>query len=373
MRKMSFWERMRGSLLGRFLVSALAMACGLLASRLLGTSIGAYAAFVVVLPAIAFCAWYAGIWPSIVSTILATAALKYWFIPPVQSIAFTSARGVIGELAFLTACGLLIAMAEAHGRENLRLREAETTLESRVKERTAELDHANKGLRELSAQLMKLQDDERRRIARELHDSVGQILAALTMNLTEVGSDLERLIKTAAKVLDSAALVQQMNQEVRTVSYLLHPPLLDEAGLASALRWYATGFAERSKIQIDLKVDENLGRLPQDLETTLFRIVQECLTNIHRHSGSAVASIHLTRNSDEIRLKVEDEGSGMSREKLDELMTDGTPGVGIRGMRERMRQFGGNLEIRSNDNGTTVEACLPVATLSEVTTSGVAA
>src|SRR5205807_8558684 len=141
----------------------------------------------------------------------------------------------------------------------------------------------------------------RRRIAPELHDSVGQMLAALAMNLSAVRSDVEQLAKTAATLTDSQTLVQDMSAEVRTISHLLHPPLLDEAGLLSAIRWYVEGYSERSKIRVDLQLDPQIGRLPAELETAIFRIVQECLTNIHRHSGSSSASIFITRDPDDIR------------------------------------------------------------------------
>jgi signal transduction histidine kinase len=237
-------------------------------------------------------------------------------------------------------------------------------LEERVLERTAELNAANQSLRHLSARLLQMQDEERRRIARELHDSVGQTLAALSMNLTTVRADIERLKKTAGTLADSEALVEEMTKEVRTISHLLHPPLLDEAGLASALRWYIEGFAQRSKIQVDLELPEDFDRLSQESETTIFRMVQEALTNIHRHSGSKLAKVRIYRSESGVRVEVEDRGKGMATEKQIELASTGTPGVGIRGMRERLRQLGGDLEIRSNREGTTVVAHLPLTNVS---------
>ncbi len=257
-------------------------------------------------------------------------------------------------------------MGETRRRENETLRGAEAQLENRVKQRTAELSRANDELCDLTARLMHFQDEERRRIARELHDSVGQNLAALIMNLNTVGTDIERLGQIGKVVSDSVTLAKEMNQEVRTVSYLLHPPLLDETGLSSALRWYVEGFSERSKIKVELELPEDFGRLSEDTEIAIFRTVQECLTNVHRYSGSAVARIELGRSASEIRLKVQDRGSGISAERLHEITEAGTPGVGIRGMRERMRQLGGNLEIRSDEHGTTVEARLPLAISSKV-------
>jgi signal transduction histidine kinase len=268
----------------------------------------------------------------------------------------------IGAAVFVAACALMVAIGEVSQRNNEMLRSAQGDLEEMVKQRTVDLDAANQSLGELTARLMKLQDEERRRIARELHDSVGQTLAALSMNLSAIGGDIAKLAKTASTVTDSAALVADMSADIRTISHLLHPPLLDEAGLSSALRWYIEGFAERSKIKVDLKVADDLGRLPRDLETAIFRVVQECLTNIHRHSESSVARVRVASSGGDVRVEVQDEGKGILAEKLGELISAGLPGVGVRGMRERLRQLGGSLEIKSAgaDKGTVVVARLPV-------------
>jgi signal transduction histidine kinase len=140
---------------------------------------------------------------------------------------------------------------------------------------------------------------------------------------------------------------------------LLHPPLLDESGLSSAIRWYIDGFAQRSSIKVDLDLPDDFGRLSPELETAIFRVVQECLTNIHRHSGSSIAKIRLLHVDGQVLVGVEDEGRGISPEKLEEMASGGTPGVGIRGMRERVRQLGGDLEIVSNGSGTAILARLP--------------
>jgi PAS domain S-box-containing protein len=228
-----------------------------------------------------------------------------------------------------------------------------------------ERKRAEESLRLLSGQLLHLQDQERRRIARELHDSAGQILAALGMNLSLVGSENGNIAPRAAKAIqESVGLVQELSRELRTISHLLHPPLLDEVGLASGLRSYLEGFTERSKIRVDLELPEDLGRLQQDSETAIFRIVQECLTNIHRHSESPVARIRIRRTDSEVSLEVEDRGKGIPPEKRQAMDSGGTAGVGIRGMRERLRQLGGSLEINSNDTGTVVVARLPVASTS---------
>jgi PAS domain S-box-containing protein len=228
-----------------------------------------------------------------------------------------------------------------------------------------ERKRAEESLRLLSGQLLHLQDQERRRIARELHDSAGQILAALGMNLSLVGSENGNIAPRAARAIqESIGLVQELSRELRTISHLLHPPLLDEVGLASGLRSYLEGFTERSKISVDLELPEDLGRLQQDSETAIFRIVQECLTNIHRHSESPVARIRIRRTDSEVSLEVEDRGKGIPPEKRQAMDSGGTAGVGIRGMRERLRQLGGSLEINSNDKGTVVVARLPVASTS---------
>ena len=230
-----------------------------------------------------------------------------------------------------------------------------------------ERKQAEESLRLLSGQLLHLQDQERRRIARELHDSAGQILAALGMNLSLVESENATIAPGAAKAIkECLSLVQQLSSELRTIAHLLHPPLLDEVGLASGLRSYLEGFTERSKIKVELELPEDLGRLPQDLETSIFRVVQECLTNIHRHSESAVARVRITRSDAQISVEVEDEGKGIPAEKRAAMDSGGSPGVGIRGMRERLRQLGGTLEVNSNGEGTVVVARLRVASTSPI-------
>ncbi|HEY8671443.1 MAG TPA: PAS domain-containing protein [Terriglobales bacterium] len=242
------------------------------------------------------------------------------------------------------------------------LSEARDHLEQRVQERTVELENANENLRDLSARLLQVQDEERKRLARELHDSVGQILAALSMNLSVVQSQAHKLDSIGAKaVADNAHLLRQASREIRTISHLLHPPLLEIAGLASALRWYVDGFAERSKIQVDLEIPSDFDRLPNDTELAIFRIVQECLTNIHRHSGSKTAEIRIRQEAGVLVVQVRDRGKGIPREKQMALTEAGRSGVGFGGMRERIRQLGGSLAIQSEENGTLVSAILKIA------------
>lgn len=321
---------------------------------------GDAAVFVLLLPAIAFSAWYCGIGPSVLAIILAAVGAWYGPLTTVHVFTIPAVAQSVLLLIFICCSAIVVAMAETRRRQNEKLLRAQGELESCVQERTADLDAANQNLRNLSARLLQMQDEERRRIARELHDSVGQMLAALSMNLSTVRGDIERLTKTANALADSENLVHEMTSEVRTISHLLHPPLLDEAGLSSALRWYVDGFALRSKIRVDLDLPEDFRRLPRESETAIFRVVQECLTNIHRHSGSPFAKIRLRQRDRQVMVEVADKGKGIPIDKQEEMATSGTPGVGIRGMRERIRQLGGSLDIDSNGTGTLVVVRLPI-------------
>jgi signal transduction histidine kinase len=211
---------------------------------------------------------------------------------------------------------------------------------------------------------LKLRDDERRHIARELHDSSGQIVVALIMNLAAIEAEAEHLSPKAVKACrECAELLQHMSKDLRTMSHLLHPPLLDEVGLPSALRLYVEGFAERSKIAVTLELSPEFGRLSSVAETAIFRIVQECLTNIHRHSGSPTARIRIARDDIEVRVEIQDEGKGLPP-SADDNSQGLKAGVGIQGMRERVRQLGGRCEISSGKGGTLVVATLPLTNTS---------
>jgi two-component system, NarL family, sensor kinase len=219
----------------------------------------------------------------------------------------------------------------------------------------------------MTARLLSLQDEERRRIARELHDQTAQTLFALTMDLdrlrgllgSEPAEEAERLLA------ESQALGEQALREIRTLSYVLHPPLLDQAGLACAVRWFADGFATRSGIALDLVEVQDVGRLPTEVETALFRVVQESLVNVQRHSGSATAGIGLTRDPDGVTLRVRDDGAGIPAKSATEASDEFAPvGVGIPGMRQRLRQLGGDLAVASDPRGTLVTARVPVPEVS---------
>ena len=260
----------------------------------------------------------------------------------------------------------------------LALRLAHEELEMRVNERTKELkqknlqilqqsealEMTNQGLRKLSAHLLQVQDEERRRIARDLHDSTGQTLALLSMNLSALETEaVDSNRKLAEGLSENIGIVKQISAELRTLSYLLHPPLLDEIGLESALRWYIDGFGQRSRIKVNLELPGRLERLSRNLETAIFRVVQECLTNIHLHSESPTAYIRLTQSSDKIILEVKDAGKGIPPEKLSKVTSSGLSGLGLRGMKERIKDFQGEMEIVSHETGTHIRFVVPFSAL----------
>jgi len=215
--------------------------------------------------------------------------------------------------------------------------------------------------------LLELQDEERRRIARELHDGVGQHLVALSLNTTMILREAATLSPDGAqRARENLALIGEVSKEIRTMSYLLHPPLLDESGLDSALEWYVQGFSERSGIAVKLDLPEDQERLPREHELCLFRIAQECLMNIHRHSGSVTARVRLSRTIGETKLEVSDDGRGIHHDA--ESKSGRNSGVGLRGMRERVRQLGGGFEIHSTSEGTRVTATLPETQRDEAAT-----
>ena len=231
----------------------------------------------------------------------------------------------------------------------------------------AELRRKTQQLEMLNARMTSLQDEERRRIARELHDSVGQLLAAIGMNSAFVAAESHKLSPDAGKRLsENAVMLAEASKEIRTISHLLHPPLLDEAGLASALRWYVEGFSERSKITAKLDIPKEFAGLSKEMELSIFRVVQECLTNIHRHAASPTAGIRVTQDEACLRVEIEDAGKGIPSETESAFGLLARAGVGLRGMRERLRQLGGTLQIQSNNHGTRVTAVLPVVGVTAV-------
>lgn len=232
--------------------------------------------------------------------------------------------------------------------------QAFSELEKQVKERTAELEQSNQQLRQLSTRLIRSQDDERRRIARELHDSAGQYLGAVSIALDVAKREQDSATR---KIAEAGEMARGCAAEIRTISHLLHPPLLEELGLESAAHWYVEGFAARSGIQVELEIPKQLDRLGNDVELVLFRILQEALTNIHRHSGSKTAIIRIGADSHQAWLDIQDQGKGNSDDPAGQFK----PGIGITGMRERVKDLSGTLEISSDQSGTLLRAVLPLA------------
>lgn len=232
-------------------------------------------------------------------------------------------------------------------------------LESLVSERTDELQDMNRRLHDLSGRLLHAQDLERRRIARDLHDTTAQQIAFIAMSLGQLSRKLDDPKVNLRQVIsEDAEMARKALEELRTLSYLLHPPLLDEVGLRSAVCVYASGFEKRSGIHVEILIPERFPRLFHDVELCLFRVIQEALTNVHRYSGSKTARIEIAATQKIIELSIEDRGRGMiatsGRESGEKL------GVGIPGMRERLRQFGGTLSIESGDRGTRIVARVPL-------------
>jgi PAS domain S-box-containing protein len=262
-----------------------------------------------------------------------------------------------GRILFLHPTGVDITDLK---RAEEKYRALAETLDAEVRVRTKEVVLQSEQLRDLSSRLLQAQDEERRHIARELHDSAGQILAALGMSLSMVARHAQLAGPELAKYTEqSQELVHQLSQEIRTMSYLLHPPLLDEMGLPEALRWYIDGLGERSGLEIVLDLPEDFERPSREMELVMFRLVQECLTNIHRHSGSKSAAIRIARDERGIFLEVEDKGKGIPPEKLSAIQSQGS-GVGIRGMRERVRHFGGRMDIEAHPGGTRISFAFPL-------------
>jgi PAS domain S-box-containing protein len=248
-----------------------------------------------------------------------------------------------------------------------RYRQLVESLEAQVRIRTAELEAQNneallqsERLRELWNRLMTMQDEERRRIARDMHDSAGQKISALSISLSRMIGKIgptEPVLQALAK--EAREYADDLGQEIRTTSYLLHPPMLDETGLPAALGWYVDGLKQRSDLDVSLLIDERLERPKPEIELAVFRIVQECLTNIHRHSQSKSAHIRVARENSEVVVEVRDYGQGIGSDRLAAIRDKGA-GVGLRGMRERVRPFGGEVRIDSQvGSGTRVVVNIP--------------
>jgi len=381
--------------LNRYCVALLAGILAVLLRWILDPVLGHVAFYVTIYIAVVYCAIVCGSAPATCAALVGFAGIFYWFVDPRHSLQPVRPSELHGVVGFFLVSAVLIGLGEAYRNKQLRLNEiidaltleaeerkraqrelltAHDQLEVRVQERTQELfqalsrleaevevrEHAEEELRQLSLRLMTLQDEERRRIARELHDTAGQTLAAMKMSIALIRPFEKSCPQLQVFVDDLNALTDAALQEVRTASYLLHPPLLDEAGIASAARWFAEGFAQRSGIDVTCDIPENLQRPSRDCELVLFRILQESLTNVHRHSGASSAQVRLGRDEHVLQLEIVDNGKGIPADRLRRFQTStSNSGVGIAGMRERVRQLGGHLELRSSVSGTTVHVSVP--------------
>jgi signal transduction histidine kinase len=261
----------------------------------------------------------------------------------------TNRSFILAVVSLAVAFILALEMFAVH----YRLLSAELTAREQAEKNSRESEES---LRHLTARLLQLQDAERRKFSRELHDSLGQYLVGVKMNL--------EMFATRRKdeyLAEAIQLLDQSIAETRTISHLLHPPLLDEAGLASAAKWYVEGFAQRSGIAVDIHVPDDLGELSKPVALGLFRVLQESLTNIHRHSDSTRADVAVQLLPSEVMLKVRDYGKGIAPEKLNNFGTEGSGGVGLAGMRERIRELGGRLRIEPVAPGTSISVTLPLA------------
>jgi signal transduction histidine kinase len=242
-----------------------------------------------------------------------------------------------------------------------------------LRESRQELHESENSLRRLSLHLLRTQDEERRRIGRDLHDSLGQSLSVLKMKLDSFASanGSNGHGSRGQNIGECANIAEDCIKEVRTISYLLYPPMLEEMGLKSAISWYLDGFTKRSGIHTTFDILADFGRLPRDAETAIFRVLQESLTNVHRHSGSETAHVRLLNRDGVTILEVSDKGKGLPFQYSNKPRQDGTQvlGVGLRGMAERMRQLGGSLDLTSSPQGTTVIASVPIGMSSAATAS----
>lgn len=380
----------------RYTIALVAGVTAILLRWMLDPLLGHVAFYVTVYIAVAYCAVVCGYLPAALTGLIGFLGIFYWFMDPRHSFALIQTSEIHATIGFFLVSAVLIALGGANRNKQLRLnetidaltreaherqraeddlRKAHDDLEVRVLHRTEELSkaldrlqseisvrqQAESDLRQLSTRLMTLQDEERRRIARDLHDTVGQTLAAVKMSIA-----LIRQVKGAPPALqplidDLNALADEALQELRTTSYLLHPPLLDEAGIAPAARWFVEGFARRSGLHIECDIPQHVDRPSRDGELVLFRILQESLTNVHRHSQASAATVRLTRTGQHIEIEVTDNGKGIPEARLRQIDSSAAQaGVGITGMRERVLKLGGLFHIEALNPGTAVRVALPL-------------
>ncbi|HKQ87637.1 MAG TPA: sensor histidine kinase [Candidatus Acidoferrales bacterium] len=358
--------------IARYAAALILASVAVLGRWLLNPWFGDHVPFALVYGAVVLSALCLGLGPSIAASVFGIACVRWLFAP--HALRISSMRELSETITYTGGCILVVAATEAMRRSKAKLqvanRELETQaqtlrgfnqqLEQRVRERTVELKQAEESARQLGAQLLKMQDQERRRIARDLHDSVGQAVAIMNMNLGQLARSSNLNRRELAVAIDTRAMANDVSDQVRTISYLLHPPLLDDMGLPAALKWYVEGFSKRSGIRTRLELSSNFDRFSADCEIAIFRIVQEALTNVHRHSASASAMVRVIWTSAAVSVDVEDQGCGIPSTKLRDFDKGAAMGVGLSGMRERVSQLGGRLDLHSSDRGTIVSATLPI-------------
>ena len=334
--------------------------------------------FLSVYAALTLAAVYLGAGPAILTAVVGLIGSTHWFLLQ-DRFKLESRSDLAYSAGFLLVAGIIILLAERNRKALLQVEAARQTLGQKVDERTRELQialanlqaeikvraEAEEARRRISARMLNIQDEERRRIARELHDSIGQTLAALKMTVSSLSNAAPSSVQSSPAISkrwgEVNSLIDEAIRETRTVSHLLHPPMLDELGFAAAASWYVAGFARRSGIEVKLEFPEEPPRFADSMDLALFRVLQESLTNILRHSGSTKAEIHLELSGQELVLSIKDFGKGISQDQVEKFMTAGTHvGVGLSGMRERVRDLGGKLELQSLGPGTTVRVTLPI-------------
>ena len=381
----------------RYTIACAMAVVAVLLRELLDPVLGHVAFYVTVYIAVAFSAIVCGFAPAVWSALLGFLGIFYWFIDPRHSFVLDRPSEIHSFVGFALVCGVLIVLGDANRAKQLRLnqsiseltaeaaqrkeaeaqlKETQEQLERSVQQRTGELSQALAMLqseiedrkeaeaqfRDLSVRLMTLQDEERRRIARDLHDTTGQTLSALKMIVASLRHSAHDIPRISGLIDDLDALAEEALQEIRTTSYLLHPPLLDEAGFASAARWFVEGFSKRSNIEVECDIPWQSERLSKECELVLFRVLQESLTNVHRHSRASAAGVTLIIDQGRLELQVSDNGNGIEQTRLAQVNEPGRQmGVGVAGMRERVRKLGGRLELQSSKAGTKVTVSLPMA------------
>lgn len=312
-----------------------------------------------------------GLGPSVLTAVTGFTGILYWFVDQRQTFLVRNHADIHTSIGCVFVCAALITLGEANRKKQLKLNESHSELEQRVIERTRELANevevrrnAERELRTLSLRLMAIQDEERRRIARDLHDSAGQLLAALKMAIHSLRHS-KRALSDISKIADEMdSLSDEALREIRTTSYLLHPPMLDERGFVSATQWLLEGYSGRSGVSAEFTVAGEMGRFPSKVELALFRVLQEALTNVHRHAKCSNVHVDLRLRSCDLVLEIRDNGRGFNPERL-AAFRDAQPrtSVGLAGMRERLGELGGRLEIESNQSGTLLRAMIPVSAL----------